>query len=67
MSSIMTRRGWVQLSPISFTPGTPADQVKADMKQPPYHGPLPSFECIAFIARCNQDHIDYLRRRGDLI
>ena len=51
---IMTAKGWRVIEIRNYTP--------ADRNDGRYMGPLPSFECLAFIRRCEQDHLEFTNR-----
>jgi hypothetical protein len=56
MSIIMTQNGWHQLSP--FPP-----VVRIEEAPPRYRGPLPSFDCLAYIANLEAAHNEWQAKR----
>lgn len=59
MSHIFTAEGWKALTPLASCPPI--------AEAPPlYRGPLPSFECQAYIAKLDRDHKEWVTRRKQL-
>jgi hypothetical protein len=54
---IFTKRGWRPL-PIKAEPVPAAPQL--------YTGPIPSFECQAFIRQLERNHVEWVERRAAL-
>lgn len=53
---IMTQNGWHQLSPF------PAPE-RIEEAPPRYRGPLPSFDCQAYIASLEAAHVEWQAKR----